>query len=83
MTADHIKETIYKRIETLFNCKSGKGLFNSMVDLQLELQPEISKDLAESFVVYGIIKEFEDYQLDKLWFLHLIEKSHQPDLQAA
>ena len=83
MTENHIKQNIYKRIELLFDCQNGKQLFQSMVDLQTEMLPELPTESAQSFVIYGIIKEFEDRQLDQLWFLHLIEQNYQNTTSAA
>jgi hypothetical protein len=83
VAVDHSKETIYKRIETLFSCQNGEHLFTSMVTMQLELYPSLDQQTAESFVVFGVIKEFNDRELDRLWYLHLTKTFHQKTDTAA
>ena len=83
MAVHHSKQNIYKRIETLFSCQNGEQLFTSMVTMQLELCPEIDQQTAESYVVFGIIKEFEDRNLDRLWYLHLTEQFNKKQNHAA
>lgn len=80
---DHSKQSIYKRIECLFSCQHGEQLFTSMVTMQLELCPELDQQTAESFVIFGIIKEFDDRQLDRLWYLHLTEQFNKMHTHAA
>jgi hypothetical protein len=80
---DHNKQNIYRRIETLFACKNGEQLFASMVTMQLEISPEILQETAESFVIYGIIKEFDDRKLDALWYAHLTKIFYEKTNNAA
>jgi hypothetical protein len=79
----HSKQSIYKRIETLFSCQNGERLFTSMVTMQLELCPKLDLQTAESFVVFGIIKEFEDRNLDRLWYLYLTQQFNKIQNQVA
>jgi hypothetical protein len=83
VAVNNSKETVYKRIETLFSCSNGEQLFLSMVSMQLELSPELNQETAESFIIYGIIKEFDDRELDRLWFHHLTRTFNQKLVIAA
>jgi hypothetical protein len=83
MAVDHSKKNIYKRIESLFSCANGEELFASMVTMQLELAPELNSQTAESFVIFGIIKEFDDRELDRLWYFYLTQSFSKRTAAAA
>lgn len=67
-SAEVLMKKIEERISFLLKTKNPKKEFQTMCELQKEHGPHLTKSEAEDYVIEGLVKVYNDRELDHLWY---------------
>lgn len=69
---------VMERLSYLLQTEDPENELSLMAELQREMQPHLSEQVSFDLVVLGIIKTYEDHDLDYWWteYIHMREQAN-------
>lgn len=68
-------EKVLDRLAVLLKTGYPEHELSMMAELQREMQPHLSEQVSFDLVILGIIKTYEDYDLDFYWSQYMQERA--------
>jgi hypothetical protein len=59
---------VEERVGQLLNTKTPKEDLENMCKLQKEHSPNLTDSEAKDYVIHGLVKTYDDHELDNLWY---------------